>query len=62
MKDGGPGGVMRIELDESHSPVHVDVAIEGSDESGLGLLSVQADKFTVCLGERQKLPELRSRP
>ncbi len=60
--DGGPGGVMLIELDESHSPVHVDVTLEGEDQSGLGLLSLDGDKLTLCLGESQELPEQRSRP
>ncbi len=61
-RDGGPGGVMLIELDESHSPVYVDVALEGADESGLGLLSIEDDKLSLCLGVSQKKPELRSRP
>ena len=52
-RDGGPGGVMLIELDESHSPVHVDVALEGADESGLGLLSIEDDKLILCLGVRR---------
>ncbi len=62
VRDGGPGGTMLIQVDESHSPVHVDLSLETEDESGLGLLSVEMDKLTLCLGKRQKTPAPESRP
>ena len=62
VRDGGPSGAMLLTIDDSHSPVHVDVSHEIDDESGLGLLSIEGDKLIFCLGERQKSPEAQSRP
>ncbi len=62
VRDGGPGAALLIKVDESHSPVHVEVVIETDEESGLGLLSVEGDKLILCLGESQKKPDPGSRP
>ena len=53
---------MLIKVDESHSPVHVEVVIETDDESGFGLLKVEGDKLLLALGNRQKTPAPESRP
>ena len=42
--------------------MHVKLSLGTDDESGLGLLSVDGDKVTLCLGERQKTPEPGCRP
>ncbi len=62
VRDGGPGGAMLIEVDDSQSPVHVKMTIEIDKESGLGLLSLEGDKVILCLGKRQKTPDPHSRP
>ena len=62
VRDGGPGGAMLIQVDESQSPVHVDLLIETDEESGLGLLSVEGDTLILCLGKSQNTPAPESRP
>lgn len=62
VRDGGPGGAMLIEVDDSQSPVHVKMTIETVEESGLGLLGLEGDKVILCLGKRQKTPDPHSRP
>ncbi|MBL8817848.1 MAG: serine/threonine protein kinase [Planctomyces sp.] len=62
VRDSGPGGTMLIEVDDSHSPAHIKVALETESESGLGLLSVENDKLIICLGTRQQKPDPESRP
>ncbi len=52
VRDGGPGGAMLIEVDDSQSPVHVKMTIETVEESGLGLLSLEGDKVILCLGKK----------
>lgn len=53
---------MLIQVDESQSPVHVDLLIETDEESGLGLLSVEGDTLILCLGKSQNTPAPESRP
>ena len=53
---------MIVTIDESHSPVHVDVELETEEETGLGLLSIDGDLLKICLGKSQKEPDPRSRP
>ena len=62
VRDEGPGGALLIKVDESHSPVHVEMVIETDEESGLGLLKVEGDKLLLALGKRQKTPMPESRP
>jgi len=60
--DGGPGGAMLIEVDDSQSPILMKMTLEAEDEIGLGLMSVEGDKVIFCLGKSQKAPEPQSRP
>jgi len=53
---------MLIQVDDNHTPIHVELSSETEDQSGLGLLSIDGDKLILCLGERQKAPEPQSRP
>jgi len=51
---------MLIQVDDNHTPIHVELSSETEDQSGLGLLSIDGDKLILCLGERQKAPEPQS--
>ncbi len=62
VREGGPGGAMLIEVDDSHSPIPVKLTLEAEDEIGLGLMSVEGDKAIFCLGKSHKAPEPQSRP
>lgn len=62
VRDGGPGGALLIEVDDSQSPANVKFTIEIDEESGLGLVSVDGDKAIFSIGKLQKAPQPESRP
>jgi len=52
VRDSGPGGAMRIKVDDAHSPAHIELTIEADSESGLGLLSNSSHRYVATLARR----------